>query len=101
MDRERYQIIFLPEAKEDLANIAEYIARDNPERAYSYTMELAETAKSLECEPLKGHEYKRGEQKGLRVINHGNYQIIYKVTEAEKVVEIWTFWHGARKPPKF
>lgn len=87
MDRERFKVEFLPEAQKNIEDITAFIARDNPERAYSYAMELSETAKSLEYDPFIGHEYKRAEQEDLRVVNHGNYQIIYKVLETERIIE--------------
>lgn len=100
MGKKRFGIITLPRAEKHLENIIEYIALDDPHRAHSFGQEIVETASRLAQDPLIGHEYRQGVRKGLRVLNHGPYQIIYKVSEEREVVEIWAFWHGARKPPK-
>ena len=99
MDQKRYEIIILPRAELHLEGIIAYIARDNPERALSFGQEIVATANRLADEPLLGHEY-RGARKGLRVLNHGSYQIIYKAIESSRRVEIMAFWHGARMPPE-
>jgi len=83
-----------------LEGIIEYIALDDPQRALSFGQEIVNTAFRLADDPQIGHEYKQGARKGLKVLNHGCYQIIYKVMEERGLVEIWAVWHGARMPPR-
>lgn len=101
MDQTTFLLEVTDEAREHLKEIATYIALDNPERAESFSKELFQTARALAQAPYVGSDFiTRGGQK-LRSVSHGNYLIIYKVFEDRQIVEIWAFWHGARRPPEF
>jgi len=72
-----------PEAHFDLETIAEIIARDNLERALSFTYELEEACYELADHPerfalLKGHETEK-----VRRRVFGNYLIIYRMNETD------------------
>jgi len=98
--KESYHVIFTRRANDHLASIFEYIAKDDFIRAETYTQELVSEAYALSQTPLQGRPY-RGDGNGLRLFSYGNYRIFYKVLESQNIVEIWAFWHGARKPPQF
>ncbi|OHC74687.1 MAG: hypothetical protein A3G18_06880 [Rhodospirillales bacterium RIFCSPLOWO2_12_FULL_58_28] len=57
--------------------IAEYIARDNPSRGFSFVAEIQGTLHLLAENPLAGRD--RSEIKeGLRSFPHGNYVVFYR-----------------------
>lgn len=78
------------EAVGDLERIGDYIARDNPQRALSFVLELRDKCLSLanthQAFPLLSRY-------GLRRRVHGNYAIFYQV-EAHRVVIVHVL-HGA------
>ncbi len=82
-----------PEAHFDLETIAEVIARDDLERALSFTYELEEACYELVDHPerfalLKGHETEK-----VRWRVFGNYLIIYRVNNGD--VEVLRIVNGA------
>ncbi|MDL2406196.1 type II toxin-antitoxin system RelE/ParE family toxin [Rhizobium calliandrae] len=84
---------FSYEAENDLEQIADYIAQDNPRRALSFVRELRSKCEDLVDNPngfalVPGYEHH-----GIRRRVHGNYLIFYRV-ESVKVVIIHVV-HGA------
>lgn len=85
---------FAPLAEQDLAEIALYIAADNPARALSFTAELRIHCRKIADDPdlyRLREEYGRG----VRVAVHGRYLIFYAERESGVVV-IERILHGAR-----
>jgi len=80
-------------ARQDLREIAEYIARDNPVRAVSYVKELNDRIRSVAVRPLIYPE-RESWRKGLRSAHHGRYHIVFRI-EGD-VVEFLRVLHGAR-----
>lgn len=80
-------------AEMDLAEITDFIALDNPERAYQFEDELLEHAQKIARAP---HVYaERPDLKpGLRSCAHGAYVIFFTIDEHG--VRIERFLHGAR-----
>jgi len=77
----------------DLEEIALYIARDNPERATTFTREIVGHCHRIANTPRAGRE--RPEiRRGIRSVPHGNYVIFYRIVEAG--VQILHVLHGAR-----
>lgn len=101
MGEPEYKVLFLESSAHDLEAIASHIALDNPDVARRFGMALIEEAESLAHHPLLGKPYKQSNKPNLRSIVHGEYYIIYKVLESSRVIEIWSFWHGAKLPPEF
>jgi toxin ParE1/3/4 len=85
-------IEFSSEAENDLEQIADYIAQDNPQRALSFVRELRSKCEDLVYAPNSFALVPRYES-GIRRRVHGNYLIFYRV-EAAKVVIIHIL-HGA------
>ena len=84
---------FSYEAENDLEQIADYIARDNPQRALSFIRELRGKCEDLVDNP-NGHSLvPRYEHHGIRRRVHGHYLIFYRV-ESMKVVIVHLL-HGA------
>ena len=86
-------VIFTPEAKRDLASIADYIAADNPRRAVSFIEELEERCIALANAP---HAARRLPQLGAdaHILPYQNYIILYRNRPTE--VSIVRIIHGAR-----
>lgn len=95
-----YTVEFLPVAKEDLTDIAEYIGKTlkNPQAAYDLMADLMDVAGGLEeypyeyqayvpIKPLK-YEYRRATIK--------NYVMFYWIDEKQKVVTIARVLYGRR-----
>ena len=81
------------EVEQDLEQIADYIARDNPRRALSFILELRTRCEELLDTPNGFAIVPRYERYGIRRRVHGNYLIFYRV-ETAKVVIVHIL-HGA------
>ncbi|MBB4188414.1 addiction module RelE/StbE family toxin [Sinorhizobium terangae] len=79
------KVRFTTEAKADLQQIGDYIARENPSRALSFIEELEQKCLSLVTSPEAFPLAPRYEGYGIRRRIHGNYLIFYRA-EAEQVV---------------
>jgi toxin ParE1/3/4 len=87
------RLIFSPEATADLADLAAYIARDDPKRARSFVDELEARCAGLTEFPETGRS--RPElAPNLRSKPHGDYLIFY--TPGAKMVRVERIMHGAR-----
>lgn len=87
------RVTFSPMARNDLREIARYIAQDAPGRARTFTLELQQKALRLDDNPRSGAtRYELG--RGVRFLSHGNYNIYYRIGEN---VEILRILHGARQ----
>lgn len=80
-------------AREDLQNIARYIAQDNPARARTFVGELRQRCLLLVEQPDLG-VVREDCAKGLRMLSHGRYLIFYGLTEKDILIE--RVLHGAR-----
>lgn len=87
------QLQFAPEARDDLIDIAAYIAADDPARAVTFVDELEARCAGLIYFPESGRE--RTElAPGLRSKPHGRYVIFY--TPSDEAVRIERILYGAR-----
>jgi plasmid stabilization system protein ParE len=84
---------FSSEAENDLEQIADYIAQDDPRRALSFVQELRSKCEGLLDAPNSFVFVPRFDHHGIRRRVYGNYLIFYRV-EPEKVVIIHIL-HGA------
>lgn len=87
----RYELS--PQAKSDLREIGDYIARDNPFRAVSFIEELTEQCQKLVTNPGIGTS-RPDLAEGLRMLPHGRYLIFYRVNE--ETLRIVRVLHSAR-----
>ncbi|NNM70794.1 type II toxin-antitoxin system RelE/ParE family toxin [Enterovirga aerilata] len=81
-------------ARKDLSEIADYIARENPRRAESFTMELVAAARAIAETPFAWPVLSRHRTAGVRRKLHGRYLILYRMRQDR--VEIVRIVHGAR-----
>ena len=76
------------QAVEDLRKIRRYIARDNPERAASFVIELRDKAELLSRHPEMGRTAGPGLPANMRVlVLHHNYLAYYRLVAAEGPVQ--------------
>nr|WP_175016718.1 type II toxin-antitoxin system RelE/ParE family toxin [Burkholderia lata] len=81
----------------ELEAIADYIARDNPQRAVTFVREIRDKCLSLAAMPLAFPLVPRFERHGVRHRVYGNYQIFYRVVgDPPARIDILHILHGAR-----
>ena len=80
-------------AEMDLVEITEFIALDNPERAYEFEDELLERARKISLAPL-GYVERPELKEGIRSCAHGAYVIFFTIDD--QGVRIERMLHGAR-----
>jgi len=86
-------LVFAPKAEQDLEEIGDYIARDNPERALSFVEEIEQHCYRVAETPTAFPERDDIAQ-GLRMAVHGKYLILYRIlTDCVQIVRVV---HGAR-----
>ncbi len=95
-----YQIVLSRTAETDLAEIVEYIARDNPAAAARFGHELVRHTRKLEHFPQIGRVVPEFRVNTLRELIHSSYRIVYQINEQQKIIEVARFWHAARGTPQ-
>lgn len=70
-----FQVVFTPRAERDLKKIIRYIARDKPEAAHRFGLELADLALSLSQEYIREAGGRIHQRSDVRKLVHGNYLI--------------------------
>jgi toxin ParE1/3/4 len=88
------QIIWTQEALEQLIDIEDYIARDNPQRAAKFIDQLIEQAESLPGNPRMGRVVPEIANPDIRELVYSKYRIVYRL--GEKCVEILTVFERHR-----
>ncbi|RIK74078.1 MAG: type II toxin-antitoxin system RelE/ParE family toxin [Planctomycetota bacterium] len=89
-----HQIIWTPQALDDLQAIRDYIAHDAPRRADAFVSRLIDSTDVLQQRPLLGAVVPEVGRMEVRELIRGNYRIIYRVGEG--CVIVLTVYHGAR-----
>jgi toxin ParE1/3/4 len=88
-----YTVILSPAADDDLIEIADFIAKDKPERAISFVMELEDRARNfLGAAPSAGTMYKDG----LRFTVLSGYVVLYEIDDARNNVYVHHIFQGSR-----
>ena len=88
------KVIFSRNAEQDLEEIGDWIARDNPTRAVSFVAELVKSSRSIGKTPRRFPLVDRQRDPTLHRRVHGNYLIFYDI--GATAVEIPHVLHGAR-----
>ncbi|CAD1798288.1 type II toxin-antitoxin system RelE/ParE family toxin (plasmid) [Xanthomonas euroxanthea] len=87
-------------ALEDLDAVIDYIAQDNPGRAYEFAAEIYDKTVVLEQYPELGRPGRPGMPAGVReLVVHQNYIVLYRVLASAGVVEILRVKHAAQQIP--
>ena len=89
-----YQVVWSPEAIEDVESIAEYIEKDSEYYAYSVVTKLLDVARYVEDFPLTGRIVPEFGKESIREKFVYSYRFIYKI-EGQKVI-ILAVIHGKR-----
>jgi toxin ParE1/3/4 len=89
-----YQVILNPQALQDLEEIHDYIAADNPASAHAFREKLLHVALGLRTFPKRGSSIKA--EPDVRFILCRPYLIIYWIKKDRNTVQVLRFWHGAR-----
>ena len=87
-------VVITSQAWQDLSEIIDYIAKDNPSAAEQFSECLLDSALSLGKAPLVGCRI-RGFP-NVRMTVQGRYLIIYKFEPAQNRLLVLRFWHSAR-----
>lgn len=88
------KVVFSQNAEQDLEGIADWIARDNPERARSFVADLVMACKAIGRAPRGYPLVDRRRDPTLRRRIHGNHLIFFEI--GSKEIEILHVIHGAR-----
>lgn len=88
------EIIWSPQAIEDLRSIQLYIGRDSPRFAVLIARKLVDAVERLAAFPESGRVVPEVGDPGMREVLWRNYRIVYRVGGA--AVEIVTVFHGAQ-----
>ncbi|PPT93961.1 type II toxin-antitoxin system RelE/ParE family toxin [Xanthomonas arboricola] len=87
-------------ALEDLDAVIDYIAQDNPARAYDFAAEIYDRTLVLEQYPELGRPGRPGLPAGVReLVVHQNYIVLYRALASAGVVEILRVKHAAQQIP--
>ncbi|MGA2788810.1 MAG: type II toxin-antitoxin system RelE/ParE family toxin [Verrucomicrobiota bacterium] len=95
-----YKVVWTLRSREDLRNIAVFIARDNSAAALRLGDLIFQRVDSLQNFPELGRIVPERSQPTTREIVVGNYRIVYRVRHEQKTIEILRVWHGARGVPE-
>lgn len=92
-----YQVVFAPEAEEQLAALYRYIAEAaTPNMALSYTESVVDYCESLSLFPERGST-RNDLLAGLRVTNYRKRTVIaFMVEDEKKRVTVLGIWHGGQ-----
>lgn len=93
------KVIWTDPAIENLREIRDYIAGDDPSAAVSFGLELFESTRHLGRFPQSCRVYQEDENGVVRELLHRGYRIFYQ--EYGGAIEILHVRHGARRDPKF
>jgi toxin ParE1/3/4 len=88
------KLVLTDEAREDLADIGNWVARDNPARAVTFIDEIEAYCLRVAAAPLSYPLLPGYESRKLRRAIYGNYLIIYRI-DPSAIVMI-RILHGAR-----
>jgi toxin ParE1/3/4 len=88
------KVIFSQNAEQDLEEIADWIARDNPERARTFVAELVRAGKAIGRAPYSYPLVDRTRDPRLRRRVYRSYLIFFDI--GSDTVEILHVVHGAR-----
>ena len=89
------RITFDPGARDDLANVFEWISRDNEVAAYKVISRI-EARIALLATPGLEHMGRRGLDEGTRELIEYPYIIVYEVFEGRSEIVVWSIVHGAQ-----
>lgn len=87
-------VVYAPEADDDLEAIVDYIARDKPMAARDFLMKIRETCETLANQPGAGEERKGFGVVGCRSFSVGQYVVFFRPIDGG--IEVSRVIHGSR-----
>jgi len=94
-----FKIVFTKPAIGDLQGLVKFISRDNAHAAEQFGYAIIAKAEALNEHPLLGRVVPEFKMATIREVIHRPYRIVYRVREAQKLIEILRIWHAARGTP--
>jgi len=91
------QVRWTDEAFARLAEIEDFVARDNPTAAVRLIARLVARGEALAAFPRRGRNMPEHPGSDLREVIEGNYRLVYRIRPT--VVEVLTVFEGHRLPP--
>ena len=88
------QVVWAPQAIQDVEAIRVHVARDSASYADLVVERLVAAVERLQDHPRSGRVVPELGDESIREVIHGNYRIVYRLRR--DVVEIATVFHGAR-----
>lgn len=82
--KKRYEVIWAKSAEKDLREIIEYIAEDNPSRAFELFIEIKHRASGLHTFPLRGRIVPELQEQGIIIYRElliPPWKIICRISE--------------------
>ena len=95
------KIIWSPEARSDLGNIAREIAQDRPNLAENYCLQVVGKVEALAPFPLSGRKFPRQDSPNLREFIVPPYRIIYELRPDAGALDVLRVWDARRGEPEF
>jgi len=95
-----FKIVWTLRSRQDLREIATFIARDNPAAAIKLGDLIFARVDSLENFPELGRVVPERNQASIREIVVKNYRVVYRLRHSENIIEVLRVWHGARGEPE-
>ena len=89
-----FAVSWSPQVRDDLHDIAAYIARDSPRYASTVISRILAAGRSLETLPWRGRVVPELRLNDHREIYVHEYRLIYRI--AGRIVEILAVFHGRR-----
>lgn len=88
------EVVYAPEADDDLESIADYIARDKPQAARDWLAKLRATCESIATQPGVGELRKGFGIPECRSFSVGQYVVFFRPFEGG--IEVSRVIHGSR-----
>ncbi len=94
-----FKLTWSPSARQDLRDIAEYIAEDNPVAARRFVETLFKAVERLIDFPESGRTVPEFGDSGVREIIRKPFRIVHRINRANQTIDIVRVWHAARGVP--
>lgn len=94
-----FQIIWTQTAVEDLKEIVQYIALDNPDAAAKLAERIINCIENASILPFSNRSVPEKKEESIRESILKPYRIIYQADLKRNVIHILRIWHAARGIP--
>jgi toxin ParE1/3/4 len=95
------KVIWSPQSRDDLGNIAREIAQDRPGMAATYCFALMDKVEALAPFPFSGRKFPRQDSPHLREFIVPPYRIIYELRPEAGALDVLRVWDARRGEPEF